>query len=338
MVQERVGTIEFLRYFFMIVLLSWHGQFGYVAKGYLVVEFFFILSGYFLMDSFLRFPNRNALQFTIIRVRKTYVEYLIATIICFLFYGVTKWIVNGSYESETIYKFLSEALLLQESGVFQGGFNYPLWYYSVLIIGGYFLYYLVSRFESGIEFIIPLYCLISFVFIRYITGGELENWSTHGGLYVPQLRGTADIGVGIITRGVLQSKFDRIYNSKILDFVLVCSFILTVGVMMSEDVSDFYVLLTIPVMIFVGLRNQCLIYRMFKSNVWDKFGRITWEMFLLHGVIISVFNKVLQVIGIDANAFIFVILVFLVTVLSFAFKRVCEYLRKLLIRTLKVQS
>lgn len=174
MVQERVGTIEFLRYFFMIVLLSWHGQFGYVAKGYLVVEFFFILSGYFLMDSFLRCPNRSALQFTIIKVRKTYVEYLIAAVICFLFYGVTKWIVNGSYESETIYKFLSEALLLQESGVFQGGFNYPLWYYSVLIIGGYFLYYLISRFESGLEFIIPLYCLISFVFIRYITGGDLK--------------------------------------------------------------------------------------------------------------------------------------------------------------------
>lgn len=146
------------------------------------------------------------------------------------------------------------------------------------------------------------------------------------------MRGTADIGVGIITRGVLQSKFDRIYNSKILDFVLVCSFILTVGVMMSEGVSDFYVLLTIPVMIFVGLRNRCLIYRMFKSNVWDKLGRITWEMFLLHGVIISVFNKVLQVIGVGPNVFIFVILVLLITVLSFAYKRVCEYLRKLLIR------
>lgn len=102
MAQERVLTIEFFRYFFMIVLLSWHGQYGYVEKGYLVVEFFFILSGYFLMDSFIRSPDRNALQYTISRVKKTYLEYLIAAVICFLFYGVAKSIVNGSFEPDII--------------------------------------------------------------------------------------------------------------------------------------------------------------------------------------------------------------------------------------------
>lgn len=334
MAQERVLTIEFFRYFFIIVLLSWHGQYGYVEKGYLVVEFFFILSGYFLMDSFIRSPDRNALQYTISRVKKTYLEYLIAAVICFLFYGVAKSIVNGSFEPDIIYKFLTEALLLQESGVFQGGFNSPLWYYSVLIIGGYFLYFIVSRLKFGTEFIIPLLCLFSFVYIKFITGGGgLENWSTHGAIYVPLLRGTADIGVGIITRGVVQSKFDRIYNSKILDIVLVFAFILTIGVMTIENISDFYVLLTMPVMIFIGLRNQCFVYRIFKSRIWDKLGRITWEMYLLHGIFISMFNKALQIIAIDANILVFIVLVLFVTVLSFAYKKVCEFLRKLLLRS-----
>ena len=103
MTEERVNVIEFLRYIFMVALLSWHGKFGYIAKGYLVVEFFFILSGYFLMDSFIRNPYRNAAQYTEKRIKKTYLEYLIAAIICFVYYGIIKQIVNGTFEYDVLY-------------------------------------------------------------------------------------------------------------------------------------------------------------------------------------------------------------------------------------------
>ena len=52
--KSRNATIEFYRYIFMVVLLMWHGPFDSFkcGSGYLVVEFFFILSGYMLMDNF----------------------------------------------------------------------------------------------------------------------------------------------------------------------------------------------------------------------------------------------------------------------------------------------
>ena len=42
------NSIEFLRFLFMSILVAWHGGFHFFAHGYLVVEFFFILSGYFI--------------------------------------------------------------------------------------------------------------------------------------------------------------------------------------------------------------------------------------------------------------------------------------------------
>ena len=219
--------------------------------------------------------------------------------------------------------------MLQEIGFFQGGFNYPLWYYSVLIVGGYFLYYIISGFKSGTEFIVPLLCLVSFVFVKYLSGTKLEIWSIHGGIYVPLLRGVADMCVGIITRGLIQNQYSRIYSSKFLDFVLILSFILTWCIMMLDDISDFYILLTVPTMIFISLRNKGFIYKVFKSKVWDKLGRVTWEMFLLHGIIISVFNKIVYILGLDKNILVFTALVILVTGISFAYKSVCTRLNKL---------
>lgn len=59
---KKSGVIEFYRYIFMVVLLAWHGGTNFFHNGYLVVEFFFILSGYLLMESYLRRP-KTAVQF-----------------------------------------------------------------------------------------------------------------------------------------------------------------------------------------------------------------------------------------------------------------------------------
>ena len=69
--ESRNATIEFYRYIFMVVLLMWHGPFDSFKfkNGYLVVEFFFILSGYMLMNSFYRKP-KTALLYTVDKLKK----------------------------------------------------------------------------------------------------------------------------------------------------------------------------------------------------------------------------------------------------------------------------
>ncbi len=328
MTSERVRTLEFLRFFFMVILLSWHGQYGFFTKGYLVVEFFFIVSGYFLMDSYLRNPKLSAFQFTINRVKKTYFEYILAAIISFLYYGILVSVINKSFKVEAFYKFISEAFILQNVGIFSGGFNYPLWYYCVLIVGGYFLYYIIAKFKSGIQFIIPLFCLMSFVLLSNISENKLENWQTLGCIYIPIIRGASEIGVGILLRSIVENNFCKKYNSKALDLLFVLSFILTIGIMVNENVSDFYILLTFPVLIFSALRNECVVSKMFQSKIWDKLGKITWEMFLLHGVLISITNKALSIAGIEKGVFVFIIVVIIVTGLSFVFRYLCKCMRE----------
>ena len=69
----KAPVIEFYRYVFMVVLLAWHGITHFFQNGYLIVEFFFILSGYLLMESYLKKP-KTAVQYTVDKLKRIFVD------------------------------------------------------------------------------------------------------------------------------------------------------------------------------------------------------------------------------------------------------------------------
>ena len=83
-----------------------------MTNGYIAVDFFFILSGYFLGTS-LEKPL-TAFDYAKKRVQRLYPEYFVSICLSIFLYGITR----GGLD---IQKIIPELLLIQNSGLFTGG-------------------------------------------------------------------------------------------------------------------------------------------------------------------------------------------------------------------------
>lgn len=319
---QKNTTIEFLRYFFMIILLIWHGGWDYLEHGYLVVEFYFILSGYFLLNSNIRRP-KSAAQYTFDKLKRTYFEYFTALCISFLYFGVLSGIVHDSFSIKTVLKIIPEALLIQDIGIFEGGFNSPMWYYSVLIISGYFLYYMINKWRNTcVNFIIPICCIIFFIFLVNSNNGSLEGWGYVNGLYFPFIRGMAEMGLGVLLCNIATSRL-KIHNSVMLDIFAIVAFVLVCYILNTDSLLDRYVLILFPFIIYTAIWNKSIVHKIFNHPIWERLGGVSFEMFLLHHAFGGIYRKILGICGLNLNAFALIIYIVLITGCSFAFKKFC---------------
>lgn len=333
MKKTRIASIEFYRYLFMVVLLSWHGPFDSFKfkSGYLVVEFFFILSGYLLMDSFLRKP-KTATQYTIDKLKRVYLEYFIALCFAFLYFGVLPdLIVRHSISIESIFKFISEALLIQNVGIFNGGFNYPMWYFCVLIVGGYFLYYLISCNKNlAIHFLIPIISLATLTYLCNLQN-TFENFETQGVFYIPLFRGIAEMGIGIILCAFANSRYNKMHRSIWIDCLVIIAILLTFYIFVNGGRFDKFAIIIFSFLVYAGIWNKGFLHVIFEHPVWLRLGGVTYEMYLLHAILGSVAYRLGAFVNISIdNVCSFVIYVVVVTLLSFVFKIGCSKLQNMI--------
>lgn len=267
----KAPVIEFYRYVFMVVLLAFHGETNYFPNGYLVVEFFFILSGYLLMESYLRKP-KTAVQYTVDKLKRTYVEYFIALCFCFLIWGILINCYHHTLSIEIVFKFVYEVLLIQDVGIFRGGYNYPMWYFCVLIWGGLLLYYLINRYKDlSIHLLIPVVSLL--VLIYLCRQESFDNFTVCCSVfYIPFMRGIAEMGVGILLCTFAHSRYNKIQNSVWLDCLSIVALILNFYLFYTEKNYDKYVFLTFPLIVFVGMRNHNFLNVIFCRSMWMKLG------------------------------------------------------------------
>lgn len=329
----KAPVIEFYRYVFMVVLLAWHWHGGtkYFSNGYLVVEFFFILSGYLLMESYLK-RTKTAVQYTVDKLKRTYWEYFVAFCISFLYFGVlAKYVNHIPFSMEMFFKFIYEAALIQSIGIFTGiNANYPMWYFSVLIWGGALLYYLISKYtELSTHLFIPLISLIALTYLSH-QGDSLESSSIEGGVfYIPFIRGIAEMGLGILLCTFAHSRYNKIRSSKCIDCLSVIALVLTFYVFDASGNYAKYVLLTFPLIIFAGMQNRSFLHALFQHKIWLKLGGITWEMYLIHAVL---GNIVYNLLGFSWSIYWFILYVVIATCAAFVFKSGCQRLQYILFR------
>lgn len=321
------NSIEFLRFLFMSILVAWHGGFHFFAHGYLVVEFFFILSGYFIYTSLIK-NDKGTLQYTVDKIKRTYLEYIIACVFMFGLISLHAFVYkNQNLTLDNIFMFISELLLLQNVGIFNGGFNYPLWYFSVLIWGGGGLYALLKYNKRlTLNIILPLYILLFYTYI-FGKGDSIECWDKDI-FYIPMLRGLADMSVGIMTAKLSLMILPEIKKSSLLfDFISVLSFVLLLFVFYIDKAYDRYVLIFIPFLILNCVCTKGFLYRLFNRKCFSQLGGITYEMYLLHAPTIMILIFITKNIEVN-NILKYIIYLLIITICSKCMKIVCTYLNK----------
>lgn len=197
---KRNMPVEALRFLFILLICVWHFSVPFTAAGFLGVEFFFILAGVFLYKNATRESAPGIIHYSVRKISKFYFKYVlavIATYIIFIQGVVVDFLSNWTH---ALMRFLTELLMLQGIGLFQTGLNPPLWFFSVLLFGGGWIYGL-TRYATAvsIRFIFPVMVALYFSWcFHYGTTERLEIWEVLGVFPTSLFRGICEIAYGTL--------------------------------------------------------------------------------------------------------------------------------------------
>lgn len=304
---KRNYTIDFFRMIFMIIICIHHIQgrleFKFIQSGYICVEFFFILSGFYLYRSFKKNKELDGIKYTLKKVKRMYPHYVFSFIVCLIII-IMRGIMNNNLDAiNTIFTSISEILMIQNIGIFNGGLNQPLWYFSVLIFGSYLIYELLKKDEKlFLKILGPIIVLFTFALIKTNTS-TIENWDIIYGLYMPLLRGIADLTIGCILAWIYEEynikiqKFicDKKLISNIIEFL---TYILISYIIINKTDYELYCLILFPLLILFANSEFSICSRLFDKKLFKKNGDLTYAMYLNHYSILmitaTIYNKVLS--------------------------------------------
>lgn len=192
------GEIDFWKLMFAFMIVIFHlGEFwpnrkeAFFTSGQLAVEFFFIVSGYFMMQSAdaaaVRYDGvkghsiwQENLEFILRKIKGIIPYHLFGFTVAFVAWSVD-FIINPGF---TLYNYCEAAvtkvwslLLLQSSGVNNGsGINNVTWYISAMLFVMLVLYPIIrKRREVFLRYVMPI---ILFVLLGYISAVHKNLSST----------------------------------------------------------------------------------------------------------------------------------------------------------------
>lgn len=284
------NCIELYRFLFTLVICIFHFQktrdISVINTGYLAVEFFFILSGYLIMQSYRKNRKESAFVYTVKKVRRLYPHYFFSFLLLF----AASSVFYKDFSAGTLFRAIPELLMVQNIGIYNGGINYPLWYLSVLVIGGYFIYYLLNDKEKTfINIGAPAVIILFFTYLSGTTE-SIEVWDTFYCIYIPFFRGIADMCIGVLVYRLGEYKEKHKINRNLLNTIEIAAVILAVIILFSEIHLDYYFLIIISIVIYSGFDQQGILYKKLNFDVFGKIGGVSYAMYLNHVLIISVFN------------------------------------------------
>lgn len=290
-------SLEGLRFIFMTLICLWHfqGKDGILSRGYLAVEFFFILSGILLYKSYNKTLPLSPLDYTYRKFRRFVPKYWGGLLIAFTIRSLLLYILHKDYSAiiKDLFRLIPESLMLQNIGFYQGGVNTPLWYLCVLVVGGGILYsFLFYYKDKALNLFLPVLIICGYTYIKYFSHDSLENWDIEGFIYLPLFRGFIDMGLGVFIGFILKERqefFSR--NVRTFNILSVVSFVLVIVMHFTSIPTDTYSLIFFSVLLMGSLIKNSLIEKLFHNKLWLSLGNITFSMLVLHMSIVPLVRR-----------------------------------------------
>lgn len=186
MTTSKLGfDIPYFRIVFTYIIMSFHlfNSYGIKSGWYIGVEFFFLVSGYFLAAEIEKGRFESPYSYTEYKIKKFLPHYIFSFTIALIF----KFFVSGIGTINSIVGYLFELLFLDMAGLnLEDMLNVPTWYLSVLIIAGFFLFALLLKNKIFyLNLFAPACILMIFSYL----------WRYQGMLQVPALGGVQQVSI-----------------------------------------------------------------------------------------------------------------------------------------------
>lgn len=316
MKHEYISVVSCWRIIFTYIIMCFHilNSYGIKTGWYMGVEFFFIVSGYMLATETEKKRFDTPFMYTKHRILKFFPYYLFA----FCIGMIVEVILNGLPNSENIVGYICELFFLDMAGLkLTNMINVPTWYLSVLIIGGFFVYFLLLNYKKiFLEFLAPLCILVTFSYL-YRENGMLQVSALGGseGIFSPIFaRGISEICVGILIYFELKNKVihsGNWFDSNVACLIRRLCFIIVIGGSLFRGYSKmdfiYFCFLTVGVIFLFG-NSKGVCVRQWMCNT----EKLIFSMYVNH----NVFRELAPAIIRDCSVVVVVGYLILVTVYS----------------------
>ncbi|MGO5288741.1 acyltransferase family protein [Pseudoscardovia suis] len=321
MSNARNHALDLLKFFFILIVVIHHSHImdGQLIRGYLSVDFFFFVAGYFMCS--MAEGGRTTQRYVQRRIYSLYPAYFVAWLILFVAEFATR---NLTYKCW--YSPILELLMLQNVGIpGGGGINYPLWYISVLMWGGTIIYILKRKLPHwAFNLFGALLVLATYGYLIVMVGG-IEYWSSVGGVfYVPLLRGMSDITIGMWIYDC-----PKMTSVKLADVIQLGSLVMVMAGMCLHNMGDFVVLPLIAVLMWSSTCANTMLDRIGARKPFIGLYQYQYYIYVGHALAIMIWNYVMK-LGAFSYLIRWIVLFVLLVVTTLAIKKLTELLRQVL--------
>lgn len=336
------NSITFWRLIFTILIALFHFLriYGINTGWYISVEFFFMTSGFLLINTCDRNQEKGVAdspwKYTKRRIAKLYPLYLFCFIVNFIIFSRILYPSAGAKFQALLYS-IYELLGIQMAGLNQDiFFNNVAWYVSALLIVGYFIYYmLLNHKKFYIQFICPLSVILIYSFYYRIYTG-MEMWGDSIGFWQHDalLRALAGMNMGILAYR-LCGKIVKINFTKAGRYLLdiaesVCFLFVIIYTAFVHNTDDDYAMLifmSLGVALAFGHR-EC--NQLFNNKVINWLSGLTYAMYLNHAILLSVFKRYFNELNIISGLLFFIILIAMSVISDFIVKKCVSFCKKVI--------
>ena len=184
-------------------------EYNFRAGGYLVVEFFFIMSGFFMMKKYYSVSRAHGYENGSLPAEKAAEESLAflkgklyhlypAYLWAFLTMLIWEMYVNQDIVHTAADAFW-EAFLLQRIGISSDPMNGPAWYLCVMLVAGYFVYFFIMKNHKVFTHIFaPAAIMMIYCYMNKRFGHLGPIATVVGCVPAGMLRGAADMMLGCL--------------------------------------------------------------------------------------------------------------------------------------------
>ena len=226
----KINKIELLRFIFSLMVVFCHahvflqGDDPLFKSGSLAVEFFFILSGFLMMQSIekkmvvevnVQYLGKETRNFILKKIKGVYPEALIAYVIGFLVVSYSSSLTIVEMVKKFMLTFY-EIVFVNFFGLGSVGFqavNYATWYISSMLLCMVILYPLIRKWpDVMLNIVIPMTMLFAFgyLFRNYPHPRTPGLWI--GAIFKGNIRGWANLCAGILSYYICKSIKKVRYN------------------------------------------------------------------------------------------------------------------------------
>ena len=288
-------AIDWIKGFMIIIVVLIHTQVvAPLHHGYLAVDVFFFISGFYLMRTFDKRPG-TAVSYTWSRVKRFYLPYILCFIVsCLLRYEGLTSLPDYDTVVERIARFPFYLTLTEEIGprilfehILDGS-----WYLSVLLIAGFLIYSMLEyNRELSVRILFPAICILGFTFM-FTQDPKIMNWSRYGAVSIPLLRGFTEMTAGAMLFEVFHAynpAVERRY--RLINIASVLSFLILVAMMFATKALDVYLIGTIPFIILGSVIKESWFNKLlsrFRGGLLSLIGRHTIYVLFAHPPVLLV--------------------------------------------------